>query len=259
MAEETQGNQENEKDKITPSTGSVHKKGDKKVDGKSGSKTADEKRQAGLDLPQPLMVKEYKDGKQWLFKKSEIISMVALAVSIFAVILNKCSLDNTADSLEIADSAFQINRRSFEVANRAYVTFILAKSDTFKVDKKLKVVATIRNYGRNPVRINKTITTLDYGSYPVSKPMDTLKKNTRFWNVFLPTNGDINIPFDSVVINPEAMSQIRQRKIFLHLHGLVEYFDPALGKSFNYRYSVAIDSTSRFSPTEFNNILEEIY
>lgn len=260
MAENNQDDQNKKDEKLKKSSGVAHDSGEKKIDGNGSGEDTSKKCHPGFDLPQPFIVKQEKEEKSWLKRRTvaEGISVFALFISIFAVVLNKCSLDNTTRAVNISDSALQQTRKNFEVENRAYITFILAKADSFIADKKLSVIATIRNYGKNPTLINKTITDLHYTQSPTIKPVDTSKINTRYWNIYLPTNGNINIPFDSVVITTDKLKEINNGKLFMHLHGLVEYYEPALNKTYQYRYSVIINKDGRFSPTIYNNILIEV-
>lgn len=109
MTEENQQAQDDEQNELPPSTPPVaNNEGDKKINSEGSGKDSAKECHPGLQIPQPFIVKEEKEKKRGL-KTSEIISFIALMVSIYAVLLNKCSVDNTTRALAITDSTFQRN------------------------------------------------------------------------------------------------------------------------------------------------------
>ena len=109
MAEENQQSKEKEENQLQQPTPLItNNESDKKVNSESGSNDASKKSQPGLDLPQPFIIKVEKEKKKWI-NTQQIIPIFALLISITAVVLNKCSLDNTSKALAINDSTFKRN------------------------------------------------------------------------------------------------------------------------------------------------------
>ncbi|MEP7375278.1 MAG: hypothetical protein ABI675_17895 [Chitinophagaceae bacterium] len=89
--------------------------GDQGVNSEGGGGTANNKGQAVFYTPQPFVVKVEQERKKGIDTK-DILSFVALLVSIYAVMLNTCSLNNTTKALNITDSTFKVNIRKDSLA-----------------------------------------------------------------------------------------------------------------------------------------------
>jgi hypothetical protein len=85
------------------------------------------------------------------FKTSEFISVSALLVSIFAVILNKCSLDNTTKAVAISDSTFKRSIRQYELESRALLNVVDMAVDTTQLQMDLLPINyNVTNIGKYP-------------------------------------------------------------------------------------------------------------
>ena len=151
MAEDNQEGKEQEEKKIAPPITPVTiKETDDSIDSKSSREDTTEKSKSGLDTPQPFIVKIEKEEKKGWLKTSEFISLFALLISITAVVLNKCSLDNTSRALAITDSSFKRNIFKDSLTNIEQVKKDAIAEEERKINRKyVDSTLSISNKGVN--------------------------------------------------------------------------------------------------------------
>jgi hypothetical protein len=138
MSDDSKKGEQEEQHQLPPPPPPVTDNEDKKKNGESGSDDDPKEKTSRFQFPQPFIVKEDKENKKGLrkLKTSEIISLIALCVSIYAVLLNKCSLDNTTKSLAINDSTFKRNniKDSLTSASNRYKDSVNRIKDSITIE-----------------------------------------------------------------------------------------------------------------------------
>jgi len=133
------------------------------------------------DVPQSVPEKNYVDFKSRL-KISEVFSLCALLVSIYAVMLNQCSLRNSRKSVEIAESALAESIRKdsllkiqFELTNQPFLQISSIELEPVVVNKPIRIHFKLENTTNIPAQLvshSSSLYIVENDSTAESQPMD---------------------------------------------------------------------------------------